>query len=103
MQPILERIKEVANQKGVTDRKMSMELDIAQTTVSNMFNRDSDPRSDFLEKIVNRWNVNGHWLLTGEGNMFATLPSVSQVPVLSQRVSCGGGQLWDSEQNRLSA
>lgn len=50
-------------------------------------------------------NINIQWLLTGEGEMFFTAatdtPAVQQtkIPLLSQKVSCGPGQEWNSEQN----
>ena len=49
-------------------------------------------------------NINIEWLLTGEGAMFIseeTLPAASgsSIPLLSQKVSCGSGVNWESEQN----
>ena len=49
-------------------------------------------------------NINIEWLLTGEGAMFIseeTMPAVRNeaIPILSQKVSCGSGVNWESEQN----
>ena len=72
-----------------------------------MFQRKSEPRSDLLQQIVKNFNVNPSWLLTGEGEMFlsgtsevACQPSpLTHIPLLSQKVSCGPGKTWESEQN----
>ena len=50
-------------------------------------------------------NINIQWLLTGEGAMFISdkanplAASGSSIPLLSQKVSCGSGVNWESEQN----
>lgn len=105
MKPILVRIKSVINAKRVSDSQFARDIDTAQTTVANMFIRDSEPRFDLLEKIINIYKVNPAWLLTGEGEMFssgaASAPAQKNtlIPLLSQKVSCGPGQSWESEQN----
>ena len=70
MKPILVRIKKIINAKGISDSQFARETETAQTTVANMFVRDSEPRSDLLEKIIANYNVSPSWLLTGEGEMF---------------------------------
>lgn len=51
--------------------------------------------------------INIDWLLTGEGEMFkqgkeaesAVAVSAPKIPILRQKVSCGPGQGWESEDN----
>lgn len=51
--------------------------------------------------------INIDWLLTGEGEMFkqgkeaesAVAVSAPKIPILRQKVSCGPGQDWESEDN----
>ena len=50
--------------------------------------------------------INIDWLLTGEGEMFSgsreaekAVAPCKKIPVLSQKVSCGPGQDWESEDN----
>ena len=51
--------------------------------------------------------INIDWLLTGEGEMFkqckeaesAVAVSAPKIPILRQKVSCGPGQSWESEDN----
>ena len=106
MKPILVRIKKIINAKGISDSQFARETETAQTTVANMFVRDSEPRSDLLEKIIANYNVSPSWLLTGEGEMFSgsreaekAVAPCKKIPILSQKVSCGPGQTWESESN----
>lgn len=46
--------------------------------------------------------INLDWFLCGEGEMFSAVQSPGdtvRVPLLSQRISCGPGQRWNSENN----
>lgn len=100
MKPILARIKEIINQNGISDSQFAKEMETAQTTISNMFQRDSEPRSDLLEKIITLYNVNPKWLLLGEGDMFLKeecVPLTEKIPLLRQKVSCGPGQTWSND------
>lgn len=107
MNTILMRIREIISQLGLSDTTFAQTVGIGQTTLSNMFIRDSEPRAEFLHNIVAKYNVNAKWLLTGEGEMFQpekeTLPAEKnaqcRIPLLSQKVSCGPGQEWQAEQN----
>lgn len=100
MNTILIRIRELITHLGISDTSFAQNIDIGQTTLSNMFQRESDPKSEVLQKIVSTYHVNSEWLLMGEGNMFTspkdTLPcQQTKIPLLRQRVSCGPGQNWE--------
>lgn len=106
MKPILVRLRKIITTKGISDSQFARETGTAQTTIANMFGRDSEPRSDLLEKVIEIYNINPIWLLTGEGEMFSgsceaekAVAPCKKIPVLSQKVSCGPGQTWESESN----
>ena len=117
MKPILVRIKEIISAKGISDSQFARDTETAQTTIANMFGRDSEPRSDLLEKVIENYDVNPVWLLTGKGDMFNANLSLEMVkelekkvdatlvnnhlkiPLLRQTVSCGPGQDWEHEDN----
>ena len=68
--------------------------------------KSKNPGADFVLKLISEFKLNHEWLLTGEGEMFTKaesekVPCVKDVmvPVLSQKVSCGPGVEWNSEQN----
>lgn len=104
MNTILIRIRKIITQTGLSDTGFAESIGIRQSTLSNMFMRESDPKAEVLQKIREKYNINSEWLLTGEGAMFIseeTLPAVRNeaIPILSQKVSCGSGVNWKSEQN----
>ena len=106
MSEISLRLKEIVNYTGLSDRAFAQSIDLAQTTFTNILLKGTEPKSDVLRAIIEKYKINAHWLLTGEGEMFTKtesekVPCVKDVmvPVLSQTVSCGPGVEWNSEQN----
>lgn len=106
MSEISLRLKEIINYTGLSDRAFAQSIDLAQTTFTNILLKGTEPKSDVLRAIIEKYKVNAHWLLTGEGEMFSKTetektPCVKDVmvPVLSQKASCGPGVEWNSEQN----
>lgn len=106
MSEISLRLKEIVNYTGLSDRAFAQSIDLAQTTFTNILLKGTEPKSDVLRAIIEKYKVNAHWLLTGEGEMFTKtesekVPCVKDVmvPVLSQKASCGPGVEWNSEQN----
>ena len=106
MSEISLRIKEVVTYTGLSDRAFAQSIDLAQTTFTNILLKGTEPKSDVLRAIIEKYKINAHWLLTGEGEMFTKtesekVPCVKDVmvPVLSQKASCGPGVEWNSEQN----
>ena len=91
MNEILVRIKKIINSNGITDSQFSKICDIPQTTVANMFIRDSFPKADVLAKIIKCYNINPDWLLTGNGDMTTTKDlalkeTVANVPILKNKI-----------------
>ena len=106
MSEISLRLKEIVKYTGLSDRAFAQSIDLAQTTFTNILLKGTEPKSDVLRAIIEKYKVNAHWLLTGEGEMFSKTetektPCVKDVmvPVLSQKASCGPGVEWNSEQN----
>ncbi|MEE0084453.1 MAG: helix-turn-helix transcriptional regulator [Paludibacteraceae bacterium] len=91
MNEILVRIKKIINSNGITDSQFSKICDIPQTTMANMFIRDSFPKADMLTKIIKCYNINPDWLLTGSGEMtntkdIALKKTVANVPILKNKI-----------------
>lgn len=106
MSEISLRLKEIVKYTGLSDRAFAQSIDLAQTTFTNILLKGTEPKSDVLRAIIEKYKVNAHWLLTGEGEMFTKTESGKtpcvkdvMVPVLSQKASCGPGVEWNSEQN----
>jgi len=65
-----ERIRDLIHHLGVSDRRFAEMIEVPQTTISNLFNRRTEPSYKILHAIINRFEfVNPKWLLTGEGTM----------------------------------
>lgn len=67
---INERIKSVIENLKISETRFSEEIGIPQSTISNIFNRDSDPKFSVISAIVTRYDfISLEWLLLGIGNM----------------------------------
>jgi hypothetical protein len=66
--PILKRVREVIEDSGLSQNA----LERAELGTQAMFSKwmrldDAEPGSTALARLVTYFGVNGHWLLTGEG------------------------------------
>lgn len=99
------RIIDIIEEK--TGKSICKELEIRPQYLSDLRSgKSKKPNSDFVLNLISVFNLNPNWLLTGEGDMFEQpakekLPANESVriPILSQKVSCGRGESWESEQN----
>ncbi len=65
-----ERIREIIRFINVSDRRFAEMIGVPQTTISNLFNRQTEPSYKILNAIINHFEfINPKWLLTGEGEM----------------------------------
>lgn len=70
---ILQRIKQIIKYTGLSDRKFSESVGIPQTTLSSLFQRNSDPSISLVQAILCSYpNISMPWLLFGNGNMLLT-------------------------------
>lgn len=66
-----ERLHILSKRKGLSQADIYKATDSNSTTVSNAFSGKHYPRIDFVQSFLRAYpDVNGHWLLTGEGQMF---------------------------------
>lgn len=89
-----------------TGKNVAKEVGCRSQFVSDLKSgKSKNPNADFCLKLIDRFQLNPDWLLTGEGEMFQqekeNLPASApeKIPLLRQTVSCGPGQDWDSEDN----
>ncbi|GAA3953742.1 hypothetical protein [Hymenobacter algoricola] len=67
---INERLKILVNTLDLKIRTFSHEINVSEATTRNYLDRGSKPSSEYLEKIVRRFErVNPIWLLTGDGEI----------------------------------
>jgi len=74
-----DRLHFLAKSKGLTQADIYKAMNSNSTTVSNAFTGKHYPRVDFVLNFLRAYpDVNGHWLLTGEGEMLlGNLPVVA--------------------------
>jgi repressor LexA len=65
------RIREARLSKGMDQAKLAAKIDIATRTVQRWESGEQVPDSNYLMRIARATGVTAHWLLTGEGEMFA--------------------------------
>ncbi|MEO2082918.1 MAG: helix-turn-helix transcriptional regulator [Desulfurobacteriaceae bacterium] len=66
------RIKELRKKLGLTQREFARRVGVIESLVRKWERGENDPTSKSLQAIAKEFNVNLHWLLTGEGEMFIT-------------------------------
>ena len=98
------QLKAIRKSTGMTQQEFASHLDISLSSVANIENGSREISKAMMKSLIEKYNVSAEWLLTGEGAMFIseeTMPAVRNeaIPILSQKVSCGSGVNWESEQN----
>lgn len=72
---IIERIEYVRNYLGLNKSRFSGEIGMKPQTYNNFIGaQGSKPNIELVYGIVNRFQVNPHWLLNGGGEMFVEGP-----------------------------
>ena len=102
----MNRIKELREKLGLNQAELANKLGIQKSLISEYENDKKEPSKNVIISLMKIFGVSANWLFTGEGSMFvegskAEVPAQKGVtiPLLSQKVSCGPGQSWESEQN----
>ncbi len=96
-----ERIKELIRLLNVSDRRFAEMIRVPQTTISNLFNRNTEPSYKILNAIINQFEfVDSKWLLTGEGTLNPekndlTIQVINQPKTVDKRVDTQYVTLYD--------
>ena len=69
-QSINQRIRKLINVLGVSDNQFAKNIGIAQSAISSMFSRNTEPSSKVISAILTAYaEVSAEWLIMGNGNM----------------------------------
>ncbi len=75
-EPLVQRIKQALERKGVTARAASISATGAPDTIRMiLIGQSHSPRTSTLTKIADALDVNFHWLATGEGSAARRAPT----------------------------
>ena len=87
---INQRLKILIESLDLSTRGFSKAIGVSDTNTRNYLDRGSKPNSDYLEKIMRRFErVNSQWLLLGQGEMFLS----SSEPASFQQKNSGGNNI----------
>lgn len=76
MENILSRIKEIANNEGISVSKMEAKIGASKGVLSKALSNNSDIQSKWVQIIMEMFPMyNAEWLLTGKGNMLKSIQS----------------------------
>jgi len=104
---ISEQLKSIRKEKCLTQQELANQLEVSTATIASVENGSRDMPKALMKSLVKKFGIDANWLLTGEGEMFkqgkeaesAVAVSTPKIPILRQKVSCGPGQSWESEDN----
>lgn len=95
MDNILNRIREVFEDSGLTQTEIGKKLDVTPQYIWKLLNNDnSRPRENIIKGICREFMINEDWLRTGEGN-----PHVAKNDKLTSylsAISCGNDKFIKS-------
>lgn len=78
---VLQRIRKIINLYSVSDRRFAEAIGVAQTTISSLFSRGSEPNISMVKSILNVYtDISPIWLITGEGPMLKSEVSTTPTP-----------------------
>lgn len=72
---MVNRIKMVRETLKLSQREFGEKLGVSRDVISNIEYNRVQPKKLFLRHICQLYNINEHWLDTGEGNMFNENPN----------------------------
>ncbi len=68
-----DRIQKIILNEGLTPSRLADVMRVQRSSVSHILAGRNKPSMDFLTKLIESFpSINGHWLLTGQGDMYAS-------------------------------
>ena len=86
MSEVNTRIASVIQASGLTKTAFSRKIGLSQPFVSQLANGDASPSDRTIADICREFNVNEHWLRTGEGEMFSTLSREEEITKFAMEI-----------------
>lgn len=65
-----QRIKQVREEKRLTQEAFGRRIDLTKQAIANVENERCNPSIEFIGKLFCNFDVNLNWLFSGKGEMF---------------------------------
>ena len=72
------RLRQIRLDRGLTIEKMAQEMQKSVRQIGSYERGESDPNLDYLYQLCQKYNVNGHWLITGDGPPYLSTNRVKE-------------------------
>jgi len=67
---INERIELIMFKERLSQKDLAEKLDIASSSMNKLVSGATKPSADTIISLMNEFNINANWLLTGKGTMY---------------------------------
>lgn len=75
MSDINDRIKELRKDLGLSQTEFGKRIGVSLSVIHNLETKITEPKPLLIEQIIKTYAVDQKWLETGEGEMYAPIPS----------------------------
>lgn len=91
---MINQLKEIRKNTGLTQQEFAKELDVALSTVASVENGTREISKSVMKVLIDKYKVSANWLLTGEGEMFATSENtdvatkeqITNIPIIKNKI-----------------
>lgn len=78
------RIKELKKCLDVTSAQLAKNLDIPVRTIGSYERNEAQPGAKFFNALLEQYNVNANWLISGQGNMFLSYRTEADLTYIAE-------------------
>ena len=93
---MVHRIKTIREILHLSQREFGEKLGVSRDVISNIENGRVQPKELLLNHMCQLYNVNEHWLCTGEGEIFNTKEEVNKTDKLLEKFNRLPSDVQDS-------
>lgn len=89
---MINQLKEIRKNTGLTQQEFAKELDVALSTVASVENGTREISKSVMKVLIEKYKVSANWLLTGEGEMFTSPDTevskeqITNIPIIKNKI-----------------
>lgn len=88
---MINQLKEIRKNTGLTQQEFAKELDVALSTVASVENGTREISKSVMKVLIEKYNISANWLLTGDGEMYekkdvATKEQIANIPIIKNKI-----------------